>query len=359
MNVLIDGDFLANKITGLERAGCELLLAMDKLLTSTDAGDNTSIELAVPENSPAESSEFIHSLKRIKPYLYRKTDQPLKNHYVWMLKHAVSRNQTIVSLVKPMTLKRGSVIKIADVRYMEKNREGKYWDNKRFRFKASLATRIGIHNAKYVVTVSNHSKSRIMHHFGVPDEKIKVIGEAWQHFERVQEDVSIFERYPQLKCKNYYFTVGTLAPHKNHNWIKDAAQYNRDCIFVICGGIEPVLCKQGRSDSSGDNLIFTGRLNDGEMKALMRQAKAFLFPSFYEGFGMPPMEAMSVGTDCIVSDIPVHREIYGDSVYYIDPYDAHVDLNRILDGNLKVSRNEILSKYSWEKTAGDWLALWR
>ena len=356
MNVLIEGDFLANKITGLERAGYELLSAIDKLLVSTDAGLNARIELAVPGNALAEYSDLIQSLKMIQPSISHSANKLLENHYVWMLKHAFSRNQIIVDLVKPMTLKRGSIVKIADVRYMEKNRDGYYWDDKKFRLKSSLATNIGIHNAKYIVTVSDFSKSRIMYHFGVPDEKIKVIGEAWQHFERIQEDDSIFEKYPRLKHKDYYFTVGTLASHKNHKWIKDAAQDNKESIFVICGGIAPGLWKEGGGDS-GDNLIFTGRLNDGAMKALMRHAKAFLFPSFYEGFGMPPLEAMSVGTDCIISDIPVHREIYGDSVYYIDPYDANVNLDRIMSEKLKVSKNEILSKYSWEKSAKEWLKL--
>ena len=203
MKVLIDGDFLVNKITGLERAGYELLSAMDKLLLSTDAGLNAGIELAVPENASEEYSELIKSFQVIRTFTFPKANKLLKNHYFRMLKHALSGNQVIVSLVKPLTLKRGSIIKIADVRYMEKNRDGNYWDNKKFRFKASLATRMGIHNAKYVVTVSEFSKSRIMHHFGVPEEKIKVIGEAWQHFERIQEDDSIFQKYPQLKHKNY------------------------------------------------------------------------------------------------------------------------------------------------------------
>lgn len=357
MKVLIDGDFLVNKLTGLERAGCELLLAIDKLLLSTDAGLNSGVELAVPENASAEYSELIQSFKIIKPFIEKKANKLLKNHYVWMLRHALSGNQTIVNLVKPMTLKRGSIIKIADVRYMEKNREGEYWDKKKFRLKASLAARIGIHNARYIVTVSDFSKSRIMYHFGVPSEKIKVIGEAWQHFERIQEDDSIFKKYPQLKYENYFFTVGTLASHKNHKWIKAAAQYNKESTFVISGGIEPALWKDVCSNNSTDNLIFTGRLNDGEMKALMRHSKAFIFPSFYEGFGMPPLEAMSVGTDCILSDIPVHREIYGDSVYYIDPYDANVLLDDIMKENLQVSKSEVLSKYSWENAAGEWLKL--
>ena len=83
---------------------------------------------------------------------------------------------------------------------------------------------------------------------------------------------------------------------------------------------------------------------------LMQNCKAFLFPSFYEGFGIPPLEAMSTGCQIVVSDIPVMHEIFGDSVHYIDPNSADIDLKELLAQPVS-STAPILEKYSWEKSA--------
>ena len=90
---------------------------------------------------------------------------------------------------------------------------------------------------------------------------------------------------------------------------------------------------------------------------LYNKAMFLCYPSDYEGFGIPPLEAMSVDTDCIVSDIPVHREVYNGAVHYINPREPDVDLDRILGEKLSVSKEEILNKYSWENSAVQWLQL--
>ena len=85
-----------------------------------------------------------------------------------------------------------------------------------------------------------------------------------------------------------------------------------------------------------------GYVSDEEAKTLMRDCKAFLFPSIYEGFGIPPLEAMSAGCKrIIVSDTEVMHEIFGDSVEYIN----------IKKEEITFSENDVLSTYSWEKSA--------
>ena len=82
----------------------------------------------------------------------------------------------------------------------------------------------------------------------------------------------------------------------------------------------------------------------------MRDSKAVCYPSFYEGFGIPVIEAMSVGAKVICSDIEAIRRIYGDTVYYVDPYDPEVDIERLLKREVG-DAEEILNKYSWAASA--------
>ena len=86
------------------------------------------------------------------------------------------------------------------------------------------------------------------------------------------------------------------------------------------------------------------------MKALMRNCKAFIFPSFFEGFGIPPLEAMSVGAKVLVSNASCLPEIYGNSAIYIDPYNSDIDINEFLKKPVD-SPELVLEKYSFANTA--------
>ena len=81
-----------------------------------------------------------------------------------------------------------------------------------------------------------------------------------------------------------------------------------------------------------------------------KHCKAFLFPTFYEGFGIPPLEAMSVGAKIVVSDTSCMREIYENAAYYIDPYNPNINLDQLLDLEV-IPALEILNKFSWKESA--------
>jgi glycosyltransferase involved in cell wall biosynthesis len=98
-------------------------------------------------------------------------------------------------------------------------------------------------------------------------------------------------------------------------------------------------------------VIFTGYLSDEEIKALMNHCKVFVQPSLCEGFGIPPMEAMSVGANCIVSNRASLPEVYLNSVWYIDPEDYdNINIDKIMQSS-KNDNDVILNLYSWKKSA--------
>ena len=111
--------------------------------------------------------------------------------------------------------------------------------------------------------------------------------------------------------------------------------------------------------SEHENIEYLGDISNEELIGLYTHAKMLVFPSFYEGFGLPPLEAISFSCPTILSDIPVLKEIYGESVSYVDPYSADDIKNKISkllnDNEL---RDEMISlglkqskKYSWNKSA--------
>ena len=216
-------------------------------------------------------------------------------------------------------------------------------------FRAKIGTSV----AGNIVTVSEFSKKRIMNFFNVKSDRIKVIPNGWEHILHIKSDSDIYKKYDMLEKKEFFFTLGSLAKHKNHKFIIELANNNPDRVFVVGGGIDPEIWFSGSEHKNTHNLIFTGRLSDGEMKFLMEKCRAFIFPSLYEGFGIPPLEALACGTDVIVSDIEVHKEIFKNSVRYINPYDNNILLEDILSQKVEDS-SSILDNNSWKRAGECW-----
>lgn len=135
---------------------------------------------------------------------------------------------------------------------------------------------------------------------------------------------------PPPSGMRYVLSVSTLEPRKNFSglirgWERVAARTDPDLRLVIVGGTgwreDSVLADMRPGVASG-RILHLQNLPPDELQAVMRGAACFAFPSFNEGFGYSPLEALQAGAPCVVSDLPVFHWIFGDAAIYVDPYDS-------------------------------------
>lgn len=240
------------------------------------------------------------------------------------------------------------------------------------RTKTMLTLTLGrsIRRADRIITISRFSKQQIMKHFGVPEERISVIPCAADG-ERFCPVKNRGEVLPTLCQKygiegDYYLYLGNLEPRKNITRLIEAYAEALSRVetlpqLVIGGGkgwqYEGILRRAGELGIS-ERVVFTGYVEDCDVPLLMGCARAFCFPSLYEGFGMPPLEAMSCGVPVIVSDCTSLPEVTGECGIAVDPYST----SAIADALIKMTDDEFCAeqsslglrqarKFSWEKSA--------
>ena len=204
---------------------------------------------------------------------------------------------------------------------------------------------------KVIFTDSQDAKNEILKYYPSTDSK-KIIPAhgAWQHFQRIEYDEHALSKYG-LEKDNFFFAMGSLEPNKNFKWVAEIAKRNSSFLFAVAGSMNPKVFADGLGFNCPDNMKLLGFVSDEEAKTLMRDAKAFLFPSFCEGFGMPPLEAMSAACPrIVVSDLPVMHEIFEENVIYVNPNKYDYDLSVLLQDS-KCDVESVLGRFSWKESA--------
>lgn len=338
----INGRFTCNVTTGVERYAYEILKNLDSMILPGQ------VEIVVPSGG---RRELISGFKNIKV-----TDLSEKNHslnyweQVIFPRYLAEKKMIGVNMCNSCPLIKPDIVCVHDI--MHKTNP-QFFRGKRsrkihlFRLANYLAAS---KNAKKIVTVSEFTKKELVKHYHVRDDKIAVTVEGWEHFKRIAPDKSIFDKYPQISSTDYFLFLGQISGHKNLNWILEVAKKNLSKLFVIVGKTGHELLDENETPS---NCIFTGYVSDSQVVALMESMQALLFPSFCEGYGIPPMEALALGKKAIVSNTCCMPEIYGDSVTYIDPYNTEVDLDELLRREVKGS-DAVLKRNTWENAAIQW-----
>ncbi len=309
--IFINGRFLTQRLSGVQRFARELVIALDARLRSFDNdGIRRQWVLLVPPGVKDDLGLRNIELRRVGWRGGHLWDQ------TWFFYAA--RNGISVSLANsgPVLHPRSlNIIHDAIAFRMPENlsRSFRVLHQSLGRLLA-LRSRIG--------TVSEFSRRELASALGIDASKVFVISNGCEHIGRVEPDESVRDRLG-LGAKPYFLFVGSLAPNKNlARAIEAFASLTEGEHRLVIVGAPNARIFGASAQTSCSRVIFAGYLKDSEIAALYRHATALLFPSVYEGFGIPPLEAMAQGCPVLASDIPPVREVCGDAATYFDPLDV-------------------------------------
>jgi glycosyltransferase involved in cell wall biosynthesis len=236
-------------------------------------------------------------------------------------------------------------------------------------------TRAAVRVADAIITPSQAVRADVIERLGVSAERVVAIPEAAApHFRPVEDEAALTTvRTKYGLPERYLLSVGSLEPGKNRARL--IAAYAR---LRAEGAAEPIVIAgqpawryQGDLDLAGrlglrDSVRFLGYAPDEDLPALYSGASAFVFPSLYEGFGLPVLEAMACGTPVITSNVSATAEVAGDAALLVDPRDvaalteaiARVLVDAGLRAGLRARGLERAAQFSWARTARETLLIY-
>jgi glycosyltransferase involved in cell wall biosynthesis len=302
--VYVNGRFLCNKIDGISRFSIEICKQLKRL--------NLDFIIIIPSWLEYENHENFNMVKfgKLKSHLWEQLDLP---------RFLYSKGSPLLinfSGLGPLFY-RNQIITIHDLSFYV----NKTWFSKSFTLFYSFCTPIVSKNAKKILTVSNFSKQQINEYLNITEDKIEVVYNAVSSSLISGYKTENVNPYIQnILDSKYILAVSSLDSRKNQQRLIDA--------FINLKLDDYRLILVGKSlnhfnvelDVKSQNIIFTGHVSDFELIELYKNCIVFVYPSLYEGFGIPPLEAMRNKCPVIVSDIPSLKEVCSDSAYYINPY---------------------------------------
>ena len=227
---------------------------------------------------------------------------------------------------------------------------------------------------RHVIVDSDFTRRRLTAHSGISDGKVTVIhcGVDARFSPQTQEAIAAARAALQLPAGRYVLSVGSLEPRKNLGrllsaWQRLLPELPPDIWLVLAGakGKSLVFAEVPELTCLPARVHLTGYVPDDLLPALYAGAEAFVYPSVYEGFGLPPLEAMACGTPVIVGNRASLPEVVGDAGMMMDPYDVEsIAAALMLLLTLADARNvlgargrERAARFSWQATAEQTLAV--
>ncbi len=259
-----------------------------------------------------------------------------------------------------------------DIIYFEKGlkfREFRFFDNLHHKIMIPVAAKFSAID----LTVSDFTASRMKTLLGIKPQKIRIIKEGVESSFRQIENKKVLNRVIDkygLK-KPFFFYSGSLSPRKNMQAVVKAfsqikEQIPHNMYFTGCDSWNDrdVYCAMDKHQLNG-RIKVLGLLTDEELVAMYNLADGYLYPSLYEGFGLPILEAQACGCPLITSDIPSCREVAGEGALIVDPHDISAIAGAMLDisSNRRLRRDLVkkgydnCKKFNWQKTVRELLAL--
>jgi glycosyltransferase involved in cell wall biosynthesis len=351
LDVFINGRFLSQSMSGVQRYASELVKAIDRLVGANELPGSVRDArwtMLTPPNAVSKLDLRNIGVRQVGTrtgHLWDQTDLARS-----------ARGGPLISLANAGPIIHGDhrvVIHDAQVfRHPE-------FFGRKYALSHRLLGRILARRAR-ILTVSEFSRRELADVLHLPADKIAVCPNSAEHLADIHADNSVLERLG-LSYSRYFLTVGSLTRNKNVGLAISAVQSlgRTDYPLVVVGARNDRVFGQHDDAGSDRNIIHAGRLPDESLAALYRNARAFLFPSLYEGFGVPPLEAMLFGCPVIASDIEPVREACGDAAWYFNPADRlelaalltkRIEAGPLSDGERRQQQGR-LAHYSWRRSA--------
>lgn len=309
---LINGRFLTRRLSGVDRVAFELLRALSAL--RTEGAFDAAFELAVPADCTP------HQIARLSGIEIAQLHRGRRSGQIWEQTelHSLRPEAVLLSLCNTGPLLRAQqAIFIHDAQvFLEPSSY-----SPAFRLWYRIAQPLLARRSQTVLTNSHYSLRNLERYGVVPSGGAAVVPLGCDHLAEILPDLSTLETFG-LTPDSYVLALGNLAPHKNLIMLmRAAAARGPDAPpLVIAGGGNPrVFQDAGLALPDGVRLL--GRVSDPQLRMLYKSARMFVFPSLTEGFGLPPLEAMTLECPVIATSAAAVPEICGDAALLVDPRD--------------------------------------
>jgi glycosyltransferase involved in cell wall biosynthesis len=344
--IFLNGRFLTSPQTGVQRTAYELVLALDTLIDRGEIDISATSFVLIYSGTIVNPIQLKHIvlLKRgfLSGNLWEQLELPLYTFGSFLVN---------MGSIAPL-FKRKQLVVIHDVSFLV----NKSFFSKKFRLWYANAIPLLGKLSRCIVTVSNFSKQELINRAGINANKITVIYNSAKHLLRFGEPNEAFKD-KVMQLKPFCLAVSSLGANKNFGGLSNALK------GVALGGHKMVIAggKLGalKNASPNQDAIYLGFVTDEELVYLYQHASLFIFPSFYEGFGIPPLEAMLMGCPVIASNTSSMPEVLGDAAAYLDPYQPAVmgqQISALINDPQKLSLlvqrgYERAERYSWHDSA--------
>jgi glycosyltransferase involved in cell wall biosynthesis len=341
--ISVNGRFLSQSITGVQRYALELLSAIDELLSSRQI-EPLPVTVLVPPDAkavPAWRSLRVQRIGRFTGQLWEQIDLP--SHAREALLFTPCGGAPLIHPCQVITIHDAAIFRTPDA-YTALY--GSYY---------RILQRVLARRARHLITVSEFSRNELMECLHVPKDKISTTKNSGEHILRFSRDETILGKH-NLRKGSYILGVGSKNVNKNLDRLVEAFNLASDLSvdLVIAGGSNrAIFGEKGRYSSRVREIGF---VSDGELRSLYENAVCFVFPSLYEGFGIPPLEALTLGTPVIASRAAALPEVLGDAAVYCDPHsprDIAEKIRQVLQGRAPEREAAQLhaSRFTWKGCA--------
>lgn len=339
MSVVVNARFLTQPITGVQRYAVELSKELKRL--------RPDLRFVTPRNvMHRELAEQLGAeMKgRLTGHAWEQLELPLYTRGAFLVN--LCNTAPVVKPYQPVTLHDAAVFAVPEAYSVA------------FRSWYKVLFWVLSRTAREVLTVSSFSQRELSHYCRVPTKHIMVIPEGAEHVHAVPADPAILERY-SLTHKPFLLAVGSQSPHKNFRGVVEALEQLGQTPFevVIAGGASGQV--HAHVEALPASVKHVGYVSDAELRALYEHATGFVHPAYYEGFGLPPLEAMMCGCPVVTSEAASLPEVCGAAALYFDPHnpiDIAAKIQQLMQDeqlrrSLSQQGRERVRSFTWRKCA--------